>query len=321
MSDPALFAPCPCPPPPAKSLLLIQTASRTPRMAVMRRNAARRLSTFPMCECLRAPTIALPNLWAMLLPTATTPETPRFIMPGVMKKAPPLPMKPESTPPMKPSSTTTIAVEGESWMNRSAGRSGMTFSLESGAGALLEPDELEHGGSDDAVRPRHERSHGRDQGGRDPLALLVGGAAQGVQHGPLVVEDEVVDDHHRQRRGRELEYLRQGEVHLALELRGRDHRRLDPLRERVRQLARVPRAHGGGLVQEEVAYRHQAVADLRVDGGEELLGAAGDGLGAAGAPLADEGGDRLTVGPVRGGEGLGDVILHAARGRPHPPPP
>ena len=96
--------------PPANSLLFIQTASLIPTMAVASRYIARRLSTLPIWACLRAPTNALPNLCVMLLPTETTPETPRFIIPGVMKKAPPLPMKPESTPPMKPSSTTRNAV-------------------------------------------------------------------------------------------------------------------------------------------------------------------------------------------------------------------
>jgi hypothetical protein len=46
----------------------------------------------------------------MLLATATTPFTPKFIIPGVMKKAPPLPMKPLRVPPMNPNRTTWKAV-------------------------------------------------------------------------------------------------------------------------------------------------------------------------------------------------------------------
>ena len=45
----------------------------------------------------------------MLLPTAITPGTPRFIIPGVMKKAPPLPMNPLRMPPTNPNSTTWSA--------------------------------------------------------------------------------------------------------------------------------------------------------------------------------------------------------------------
>ena len=64
-------------------------------MAVMSMKAASlSRSTLPASPCLRDPTMALPNLWVMLLATAMTPWTPRFIMPGVMKKAPPLPMNP-----------------------------------------------------------------------------------------------------------------------------------------------------------------------------------------------------------------------------------
>ena len=55
----------------------------------------------------------------MLDPTAMTPCTPRFIIPGVMKKAPPLPMNPLSVPPMNPSITTCRQSEVLSVMNRS----------------------------------------------------------------------------------------------------------------------------------------------------------------------------------------------------------
>ena len=71
----------------------------------MRQRPSRR-STFPSSRCFRDPTIALPNLWVMLLPTATMPGTPRFIIPGVMKKAPPLPMNPERMPPTRPRTIT-----------------------------------------------------------------------------------------------------------------------------------------------------------------------------------------------------------------------
>jgi hypothetical protein len=55
--------------------------------------------------------MALPNLCVMLLATATTPGTPRFIIPGVMKKAPPLPMNPERMPPTNPRTTTCAAAQ------------------------------------------------------------------------------------------------------------------------------------------------------------------------------------------------------------------
>jgi hypothetical protein len=64
----------------------------------------------------------------MLLATATTPSTPMFIMPGVMKKAPPLPMKPLSVPPMKPSKITCKAVARLMSMYLRARSSGMVFS-------------------------------------------------------------------------------------------------------------------------------------------------------------------------------------------------
>jgi hypothetical protein len=90
-----------------KALLI--HARRIPTKEVITRNPASRLSTLPNSPCLLAPIIALPNLWVMLLPTATTPGTPRFIMPGVMKKAPPLPMKPLRVPPMNPKMITCTA--------------------------------------------------------------------------------------------------------------------------------------------------------------------------------------------------------------------
>jgi len=61
--------------------------------------------------------MAFPNLCVMLLATATTPLTPRFIIPGVMKKAPPLPMNPLSVPPMKPNRTTCAAAQKSREMN------------------------------------------------------------------------------------------------------------------------------------------------------------------------------------------------------------
>ena len=60
------------------------------------------MSTWPYFQRLYAPTMALGNLWHMLLATATVPGTPRLIMPGVRTKAPPEPMKPLTRPPMKP---------------------------------------------------------------------------------------------------------------------------------------------------------------------------------------------------------------------------
>ena len=75
-------------------------------MAVISRKSPNRLSTLPISPCFLEPIMALPNLWVMLLATATTPLTPTFIMPGVMKKAPPLPMKPLNTPPMNPKTIT-----------------------------------------------------------------------------------------------------------------------------------------------------------------------------------------------------------------------
>ena len=60
------------------------------------------MSTWPYFQRLYAPTMALGNLWHMLLATATVPGTPRLIMPGVSTKAPPEPMKPLTRPPMKP---------------------------------------------------------------------------------------------------------------------------------------------------------------------------------------------------------------------------
>ena len=88
---------------------MIHTAIRIPMNEVRIRNAPSRLSTLPSSLCLREPIIALPNLWVILLPTATTPGTPRFIMPGVMKNAPPLPMNPDRMPPMRPRITTWTA--------------------------------------------------------------------------------------------------------------------------------------------------------------------------------------------------------------------
>ena len=60
------------------------------------------MSTWPYFQRLYAPTMALGNLWHMLLATATVPGTPRLIIPGVRTKAPPEPMKPLTRPPMKP---------------------------------------------------------------------------------------------------------------------------------------------------------------------------------------------------------------------------
>src|SRR4030065_248973 len=116
------FAPPPCTAPPPsppllKSKLLIQTASRMPPAAVISMKRANRLSTFPILPWAWDPTIALPILGVILLPTATTPCIPRFIIPGVIKKAPPLPIKPLSTPPMNPIITICSAAENDISIN------------------------------------------------------------------------------------------------------------------------------------------------------------------------------------------------------------
>ncbi len=127
------FAAAPLPPPWASatpnSSVLIHTASRIPMNEVASRKIASFLSTLPSSPCLREPINALPNLWVMLLPTAITPGTPRFIMPGVIKNAPPLPMKPLSTPPMKPRRTTCSAVPRSRAMKSLKRNSGITQSL------------------------------------------------------------------------------------------------------------------------------------------------------------------------------------------------
>ncbi len=59
-------------------------------------------STCPYLARFIDPTSALGNLWHMLLATATSPGTPRLIMPGVRTNAPPEPMNPLTRPPTNP---------------------------------------------------------------------------------------------------------------------------------------------------------------------------------------------------------------------------
>src|SRR5660397_205076 len=54
------------------------------------------------------PTIALGNLWHILLATATAPGAPSDIIAGVSTKAPPEPMKPLSRPPTRPTISRAI---------------------------------------------------------------------------------------------------------------------------------------------------------------------------------------------------------------------
>ena len=75
------------------------------------------MSTWPYLCRFHAPTSAFGNLWHRFEATATTPGTPRLIMPGVSTNAPPLPMKPLTSPPMKPTMSRKATPAGSRVMN------------------------------------------------------------------------------------------------------------------------------------------------------------------------------------------------------------